>query len=185
MEKQIAVHLADGFEETEAISIIDVLRRAGLRVRVVSVTDKREVTGSHQIKISADALFEEVDYNAVDMIILPGGMPGAKNLKAHSGLGEKILEFNEKGKLLGAICAAPIVFGNLGILEGKKATCFPGFEAEVKGAELTGEPVEKDGQIITGKGVGVALHFALKIVAIFKGEKAAGDLAEKMVVPSP
>ncbi len=184
MEKQIAVHLAEGFEETEAISIIDVLRRAGLAVKVVSVTGKKEVTGSHQIRISADALFEEVDYSAVDMIVLPGGKQGAKNLNAHSGLREKILEFNQKGKLLGAICAAPLVFGNLGILEGKKATCFPGFEAELKGAELTGEPVEKDGPIITGKGVGVALHFALKIVATIKGEKAAGDLAEKMLVQS-
>lgn len=182
MEKHIAVHLAEGFEEIEAVSIIDVLRRAGLQVDVVSVSGKKEVTGSHQIKITADQLFEEVDYDAVEMIVLPGGLPGANNLKAHSGLKEQILEFNKKEKLLGAICAAPMVLGNLGILKNKKATCFPGFENELKGARISGEHVEVDGKIITGKGVGVALHFALKIVETLKGKKQAGELAEKMIV---
>ena len=113
----VAVHLAEGFEEIEAVAIIDVLRRAGFDVKTISVTGKKEVSGSHQIKILSDELFENIDYETIDMIILPGGMPGSKNLNEHAGLREQILNFNEKGKYLGAICAAPLVFGNLGILK--------------------------------------------------------------------
>lgn len=180
--KKIAVHLAEGFEEIEAISIIDVLRRADFEVTVVSVTGKIEVTGSHQIKVAADELFEGMDYTSIDMIVLPGGMPGAKNLKEHDGLRSQILDFNNSGKPLGAICAAPMVFGDLGILKNKKATCFPGFEQELKGAEVTSKSVEKDGQIITGRGAGVAVKFALSIVAMLKGQQASEQLAQKMVV---
>ena len=182
MEK-IAVHLAEGFEEIEATSIIDVLRRAEFEVTVVSVTGNPEVTGSHQIKITADKLIEAVDYNKIDMIVLPGGMPGAKNLKNHNLLRNKILDFNKQGKPLGAICAAPIVLGDLGILEGKTVTCFPGFEPEVKGADITGNSVEQTGKIVTGKGAGVAIHFALKIVQMLKGKETANQLGKKMVVP--
>lgn len=182
MMKNIAVHLAEGFEEIEAISIIDVLRRAEFNVIVVSVTGAKEVTGSHRIIVTADKLFEEMDYTVVDMIVLPGGMPGAKNLKQHSGLREQILDFNGKGKPLGAICAAPMVFGDLGILKNKNTTCFPGFEDELKGANVTGESVEQSGTIVTGKGAGVAIQFALKIVEMLKGKVAAEQLADKMVV---
>ena len=114
---QITVHLAEGFEEIEAITIIDVLRRAGLNVKTVSVTGKIQVTGSHQIEIRADLLFEEVDYSQGILIILPGGMPGAKHLNEHPGLKSRILEYYNSGKFLAAICAAPMVFGNLGILK--------------------------------------------------------------------
>ncbi|HYQ57992.1 MAG TPA: DJ-1 family glyoxalase III, partial [Draconibacterium sp.] len=122
--KKIAVHLADGFEEIEAISIIDVLRRAGFEVTVVSINKKMEVTGSHEITVKADALFEDLDYDNIDVIVLPGGMPGSANLKAHSGLREQILNFNDMKKPLAAICAAPMVFGNLGLLKEKQATCY-------------------------------------------------------------
>lgn len=181
MKKNIAVHLATGFEEIEAISIIDVLRRAGLKVVVVSVTGKKKVTGAHQIQITADQLFEEVEYNAVSMIVLPGGMPGAKNLKEHGGLRKKILEFNKNGKPLGAICAAPMVFGDLGILKNKNATCFPGFEDKLTGANFTGNEFEVDGEIITGKGAGIAIRFALQIVELLKSKEEADKLAEKMI----
>lgn len=180
--KNIAVHLAEGFEEIEAISIIDVLRRASLKVTVVSVTGDLVVTGTHQIQVTADKLFEDVDYSEIEMLVLPGGMPGSANLKAHGGLREQILNFNDNEKPLGAICAAPMVFGGLGLLNNKKATCYPGFEEELHGAVITGNDVEQAGNIITGKGAGVAIEFALKIVENFKGEKAAAELAKKMIV---
>ncbi len=179
--KRIAVHLAEGFEEIEAISIIDVLRRAALQVEVVSITGELEVTGSHSIRVLADALFESMDYAEVDMIVLPGGMPGSGNLKAHAGLREEILNFSDAGKPMGAICAAPMVFGNLGLLKGKKATCYPGFEDELHGAIITGNNVEQVGNIVTGKGAGVAIAFALKIVEMLKGKEEAEKLAEKMI----
>lgn len=182
MEK-LAVHLAEGFEEIEAISIIDVLRRAEFDVEIISVTGMLVVTGKHDVKISADKLFEEVDYSKIDMIVLPGGMPGAKNLQKHEALRNQVLDFNKNGKPLGAICAAPIVLGDLGILKDKNATCFPGFEEELKGANVTGTDVELDGKIITGKGAGVAILFALKIVEFLKGKESADKLGKKMVVP--
>jgi 4-methyl-5(b-hydroxyethyl)-thiazole monophosphate biosynthesis len=180
--KKIAVHLAEGFEEIEAITIIDVLRRAKFDVVIISMVEKLEVTGSHQIKIIADKLFEEVDYEKIEMIILPGGMPGATNLNNHAGLREQILIFNENKKPLGAICAAPLVFGNLGILKNINATSYPGFENQLHGAIVTGEDIEVSGNIITGKGVGVAIQFALKIVENLMGKKHAEELAAKMIV---
>ncbi len=180
--KNITVHLAEGFEEIEAISIIDVLRRTEFKVEVVSITGKLEVTGSHNIKVTADALFEDIDYSVIDMIVLPGGMPGAANLKAHSGLREQILNFNDSEKPMAAICAAPMVFGNLGLLKEKQATCYPGFEDELHGAIITGEAVAEAGNIITGKGAGVAIKFALKIVEKFNGKEVADDLGAKMIV---
>jgi len=179
---KIAVHLAQGFEEIEAVSIIDVLRRANLEVTVVSVTGDLIVTGSHQIKVTADKIFEDVDYSEIDMLVLPGGMPGASNLKAHGGLREQILNFNDSGKPLGAICAAPMVFGNLGLLKNKKATCYPGFEDELHGAIITGNAVEQTENIITGKGAGIAIEFALKIVESIKGQELADELKKKMIV---
>ncbi len=183
MENKIAVHLAKDFEEIEAVGIIDTLRRAGLEVIVVSVTGEREVTGSHGIKITADQLFEEVQYSQVKMIVLPGGMPGAKNLKEHEGLRKRILELQKDGRPLAAICAAPMVLGDLGLLKGKTVTCFPGFEDQLTGARVTGSDVEKDGNIITGKGAGVAIHFALKIVETLKSSQEAEELRQRMVVP--
>jgi len=115
------------------------------------------------------------------MIVLPGGMPGSANLKAHSGLREQILNFNDANKPLGAICAAPMVLGNLGLLKGKEATCYPGVEDELHGAIITGEDVEIAGNIITGKGAGVAIKFALKIVEMLIDKSFADQLAKKMI----
>jgi 4-methyl-5(b-hydroxyethyl)-thiazole monophosphate biosynthesis len=182
MDKKIAVHLADGFEEIEAISIIDVLRRAGLDVVTVSVTGKLEVNGAHQIKVLADRLFENVDYKDVYMIVLPGGMPGASNLNAHEGLRKKIKTFVAEDKQLAAICAAPLVFGNLGILEGKQAVCYPGFESHLKGADILQVPVVESGNIITGRGPGVAIQFALKIVEKMVSSEKAELIASQMLV---
>ena len=158
------------------------MRRAEFEVTVVSITNKLEVIGSHNIKIIADQLFEEVDYNLIDMIVLPGGMPSASNLNNHSKLREQIIRFHKQKKSLGAICAAPLVFGQLGILKNVTATCYPGFENELTGAKIATNNVELSGQIITGKGAGVAIEFALKIVEMFKGKESADELAEKMIV---
>lgn len=181
MKKNIAVHLAEGFEEIEAVSIIDVLRRAEFDVIILSVTGNSEVTGNHGITLRTDKLFSDFDYKNVDMIVLPGGMPGAKHLKEHAGLREKVLDFHKKEKPIGAICAAPMVLGAAGILENKNATCYPGFEDELKGANVTGKEVEVDGKIITGKGPGVAIKFALQIIEYLTDEKTANKVADKMI----
>lgn len=182
MKKNIAVHLANGFEEIEAISIIDVLRRADLNVIVVSIAGGLLVNGAHQIVVKADQLFDDTDYSQINMIVLPGGMPGASNLDAHDGLKAQIKHFHSEKKPLAAICAAPLVYGNLGILEGKTAVCYPGFEKYLKGAEIKTEPVAESGHIITGRGPGAAIHFALKIVARMVSEEKATQLAQQMLV---
>jgi len=179
---QITIHLAEGFEEIEAVTIIDVLRRAGLNAVTVSVTGNRMVKGSHQIEMKADFLFEEVDYKMGEMIVLPGGMPGSKNLNEHEGLKSQIVEYHKTGKYLAAICAAPIVFGNLGILKGKRAVCYPGYETHLIGAEVRNVSYIIDNNIITGRGVGAALQFSLEIVRIMKGEESAIHLRKAMLV---
>lgn len=180
--KKIAVHLAEGFEEIEAVGIIDVLRRADLDVSVISVTGNLLVTGAHQLKIAADVLFEHVDYSIMDMIVLPGGMPGSANLDAHAGLKAQIQKFDQEKKQLAAICAAPLVYGNLGLLEGKQAVCYPGFESHLKGAEVLTVPVVESGHVITGRGPGVVLQFALKIVEKVVSVEKAKLVAKQMLV---
>lgn len=182
MKKTIAVHLADGFEEIEAVSIIDVLRRAEIDVQVVSVMGKLTVSGAHQLKITADVLFEQVNYDNIYMIVLPGGMPGAANLDAHAGLKSTIKKFSEANKELAAICAAPLVYGNLGLLEGKQAVCYPGFEKYLKGAELLTIPVVESGNIITGRGPGLAIKFALRLVEKIVSAEKAALVARQMLV---
>lgn len=182
MNKKIAVHLAQGFEEIEAVSIIDVLRRADLDVLVVSVTGNLAVTGSHQLTIMADTFFEKVKYSDVFMIVLPGGMPGASNLDKHEGLQKQILKFDAESKQLAAICAAPLVYGNLGLLNGKQAVCYPGFEKYLEGAEILGIPVVESGNITTGRGPGVAIQFALKLVEKLVSKEKAELLANQMLV---
>jgi len=179
--KKVAVHLAEGFEEIEAITIIDVLRRADLNVTVVSVTGSKQVTGAHRVTVTADELFESIDYEMLDLIVLPGGMPGADNLNSHEGLREQILKFDQEGKPLSAICAAPLVFGQLGLLKGKRAVCYPGFENQLEGAEVLMEPVVKSGNITTGRGIGAALQFALQLVENLISKEKAQDLAKQML----
>ena len=176
------IHLAEGFEEIEAVTIIDVLRRAGLNVISVSVTGNRMVKGSHNIEMKADLLFDEVDFTSGEMIILPGGMPGSKNLNEHTGLKQQIIEYQKSGKYLAAICTAPIVFGNLGILNGKRAVCYPGYEAHLTGADVQSNSYIVDNNIITGRGVGAALNFSLEIVRILVGEERALQLRKAMLV---
>jgi len=180
--KKAFVHLASGFEEIEALTIVDVLRRAEVPTLMVSVTGIREVTGAHGITAVADILFEEADYSEAEILILPGGMPGSANLDAHEGLKKRLKEFHAKGEKIAAICAAPLVLGGLKILEGIEAVCFPGFEEQLSGAILRYDPAIRSGNIITGRGPGAALDFALTIVQELKGEAVADKLARSMLV---
>lgn len=177
----IYTFLASGFEEVEALGPIDVCRRAGLEVKTVSITDELAVEGAHGVKIIADSMFADNDYSDADMLFLPGGMPGAANLDAHEGLRKVILAQNETGKPLAAICAAPMVYGNLGLLNGKNATCYPGFDKYLEGANYTAALVEKDGVIFTGKGPAAALELGYTIVEHFKGASVAEALRQGMM----
>ena len=178
----VYVHFAEGFEEIEAVAIVDILRRGGVDAPMVSVSGNKVVRGSHDISVLTDLLFEEADYGKCDMIVLPGGGPGTANLLAHQGLAAEILSFAGEKKYLAAICAAPQIFGKLGILMGKKATIYPGLEEKLEGAQVSGDRVVADGNIITSRGVGTAIEFALALVKILKGAEKADELAEKMVV---
>lgn len=181
VEKMIYIHLAEGFEEVEALTAVDVLRRAEIDVKTVSVTGNKNVTGTHGVNVEADILYEESDYEKCEMIVLPGGMPGSTNLEAHEGLAAHIKCFAKSGKKLAAICAAPMVFGTCGILGGKKATIYPGMEDCLKGAEATGEAVTVDGNIITGQGPALAMEFALTLVEVLKGKESADEVAADLL----
>lgn len=176
-----AIFLADGFEEIEALTVVDLLRRAGIEITTVSISDSKKVTGSHKIAVEADALLADTDLDSLDMLILPGGMPGTSNLAACKPLTDKILEFDKKDKMLCAICAAPTVYGKLGILEGKKACCFPGLEDGLLGADVQTTTVTKDGHFITSRGMGTAMDFGLAIIEHFQGVDAAKEMAHKIV----
>ncbi|MGN0704374.1 MAG: DJ-1 family glyoxalase III [Lentihominibacter sp.] len=176
----IYVHLAEGFEEVEALTIVDILRRAGEDVKTVSITGGKQVTGTHGVPVIADILYEDADYDKCEMIVLPGGLPGAANLEAHEGLAAHIRCFAEDPeKKLAAICAAPMAFGTHGVICGKRATIYPGMEDRLTGAgaEATGEAVTVDGNIITGKGPALAMEFALTLVKELRGRKAAEKVA--------
>ena len=180
---KIYVFLANGFEDVEALGFVDVCRRASLPVCTVSVTGEKVVTSAHNVGIVADALFDDVDFHDADMLYLPGGMPGAKNLDNHTGLRSVIMQHYSEGKPLAAICAAPLVYGNLGLLKGLKATCYPGFEDFLTRAEPTGELVVHDGQFFLGKGPAAVLQLSYDIVAYFCGEEVAEGICKGMLYP--
>lgn len=175
----IYMFLADGFEEIEALCPLDLLRRAGLSVMTVGVGAK-VIRGSHGIETIADiTTFEAeklMEKKPPEMVILPGGMPGTLNLKADKTVNDAIRYARENDKFIAAICAAPSILGELGILEGREATCFPGFEDKLRGATLSEKKVVRDGIIITAKGMGAALEFGLKLCAAFCGEEKAEEL---------
>ena len=177
----VLVHFATGFEEVEAITIVDVLRRAEIETLTVSVTGDLRVTGSHGIPLICDILFDQVVYENATLLVFPGGMPGSKNLKSFVPLQSKIIEHANKRKRLAAICAAPMVLGNLNLLKGRKASCYPGFENELNGAVISGAPIEEDDIYITANGVGSAIEFSLKLVENIKGLDYTKNLAKKMM----
>lgn len=173
--------LANGFEECEALGTVDVCTRASMDVIMVSVTGNLLVESAHGVKIMANQLFEECDFNDADILMLPGGIPGATNLLAHNGVCEALKHHFQDGKMIAAICAAPLVLGQLGLLKGKKATCYPGFEDQLIGATSTSALVEKDGQIITGKGPGASFALGYAIVEHFRGTAVAEVIKEGMI----
>ena len=178
---KVCVFFAAGYEEIEALTVVDILRRASIDVEMVSITGEKKVTGSHNITVEMDKLFNEVDFESIDMLVLPGGMPGTKNLEAFEPLMDKIDDFYNKGKYIAAICAAPSIFGHKGILKGKKACSYPSFESHLEGADVTREPAAVDNNVITGRGMGTAIPFALAILKELKGSEAAASMKESIV----
>lgn len=180
--KKAIVFLAEGFEEMEAIGTVDVLRRGGIETKTVSITSEHKVTGAHGMAVLADALLSETDASDADALVLPGGMPGSKNLNECEPLKELLLEQYRHNKIVAAICAAPMVLGGLGLLKGRRATCYPSFEPTLIGATATGKAVETDGNVITGKGPGLVFDFALAIVAALKSKSVAEEVAAGLLL---
>ena len=179
---EVLVFFADGFEEIEAFTSVDVMRRAGLKVEMITVTPDEIVTGAHGVPVLCDKNIVNCDFFDADLIVLPGGMPGAATLGECDDLRKLIVRFAEENKPIAAICAAPMVLGKLGLLKGRKATCYPGFDNFLEGAEYTAAMVEKDGNIITGKGPGAAMEFALAVVELLQGKDKVAELRKAMIV---
>lgn len=172
--------LTDGFEEIEALVTVDILRRAEINVQTVSLTQNLQVTGGHQVPVLADVLLEDVNIAAADMLIIPGG---TTQYNEHAGLKAAIPPFLAAGKPVAAICAAPMVLGGLGLLKGKKATCYPSFEKYLQGADVqTGAAVVVDGNIITGRGPGLAMEFALQLVETLSNRAKRDEIAAQLLL---
>ena len=172
--------MANGFEDIEALIPVDVLRRGGVDIKTVSITGSPMVESAHGVKMMADLTFEEADLSDADLLMLPGGMPGASNLNAHEGVKAALLKQNAKGKRIAAICAAPLVLGGLGLLRGKQATCYPGFEQTLEGAEYTADLYTIDGNITTGEGPAAALPYAYSLRGQLTDDDTAYGVAEGM-----
>lgn len=179
--KKIAIFFAEGYEEIEALTVVDLCRRAGILVDMVSVTDSLQVTGAHGIPVVMDKMLAEVEFDTLDMLVLPGGMPGTRNLEQVPLLMEQVKAFAAAGKYIAAICAAPSVFGHLGLLAGKNACCYPGFEEELTGANVMFHPCEADGNIITSRGMGCAIDFSLKIIEKLENDDTASKIGRQII----
>lgn len=176
----VYVFCADGFEEVEGLTAVDLLRRAGLDVKMVSIMGRKTVTGSHNIKVETDMLFEDLKEEA-ELLVLPGGLPGTDYLKEHGGLSELLKKQYGEGRWIAAICAAPSVFAGLGFLKGRKATSYPGCVDDSLCGEYVEESVAVDGNVITSRGVGTAISFALKLIEVLKSKKEADEIAASIL----
>lgn len=175
---KVYIFLAEGYEEIEGLTVVDLLRRAKIETVMVSITGDINVTGSHRITSKADILFEKADFSDADMLVLPGGIPGTNYLKEHKGLDRLLRESAQKSRILAAICAAPTVLGSKGLLQGKKATCYPGYEEELTGARLDNSVVVVDDKVITSKGMGTSIDFSLVLIEELAGKTEAKRLAK-------
>ena len=179
--KKVFIFMANGTEEIEALTVVDLLRRAGISISTVSADNAEYITGSHGITIKTDMGIDDVAWDEACMLVLPGGMPGTNKLMDCEILCEKLREFAEEGKYVAAICAAPSILGVNGLLEGKKATCYPGFEEKLLGAQYVKAPVVKDGNIITSRGLGTAIEFSAEIISAVADEETAENILEKII----
>ena len=176
------IFLADGFEEIEALTVVDVLRRGGVDIETVSVSGRRSVMGAHNIEVAADRLFDGEEEKNADIIILPGGGTGTQNLKEHEGVNKLCAQFIAEDKYVAAICAAPSVLGVKGLLKGRRAVCYPGFEPQLEGAEIGSERVVTDGRLITSKGPGTAADFALTLLSLLKDKETSDKVRAGMLL---
>ena len=176
----VYVFLADGFEEVEALTPVDMLRRVGVEVITAGV-GKREIVGAHNISVTADILASEALPEKAEMVVLPGGLPGTTNLQKDVYVQKAVDTMIANGGYVAAICAAPMILGEKGLLKGKNATCFVGFEDKLIGANYTGEPVCVDGKVITARSAGVALDFAFELVRVLKDDETVSSLKEKLL----
>ena len=179
--KRTAILFAEGYEEVEALTVVDLLRRAKIGCDIVAVKESGEVTGSHGIRVGADKTLSQLVMEEYDGLILPGGLRGVNNLAADERVIDMLRRFAAAGRLTAAICAGPTVLAKAGLLQGRKACCYPGMEDELTGAVACTESVVADGSIITSRGLGTAIPFALALVAYFQGEAQALALAKAIV----
>lgn len=179
----VAIMLAEGFEEVEALAVADVLYRAGIRADLISVTDARHVTSSHGIRVVADRMLEDTDLSTYALLFLPGGMPGTLGLKATPAIQEEVLRRADAGQLIAAICAAPSILAELGVLDGRHATANPAFvKAIVGGGAIVHEnPVVVDEAVITSRGAGTSLDLGLEIVRVLLGDAAVDEVSRAIV----
>lgn len=177
----IYVFLAEGFEEIEAITVIDVLRRAGMDVNMVSVSGDLPVKGAHGITVTADISIDKVDLDKATAIVFPGGMPGTKNLDASKEVDRLIFRADEDQKAIAAICAAPMILGKRGLLKDKVAVCFPGFEKYLEGAHVKTDRAVSDGRYVTSRGAGTAMDFSCKILEVLGKKEKAEELRRNMI----
>ena len=178
---RVGIFLADGFEEIEVLTVVDILRRAGIDISMISINGKKKVTGAHGIALDTDEDIVQCDPDKLDMLVLPGGMPGTTNLAACEKLTEALKKADQEKRGIAAICAAPSVLGDLGFLKGKKAVCYPGFESRLTGAEVLAVPVVTDGHITTSRGMGTAIAFALELTKRLKDEETAKQVGRSIL----
>ena len=180
---KVYVFLADGFEDIEGLTVVDLMRRAGVEVSTVSIKGKREIETSHGIRMQTDRIFEGTDFSDADMLVLPGGMPGTRYLGEHQPLTELLRSFYEKEGKIAAICAAPSIFAELGFLKGRTATCYPSFMGKLEecGARTSLEGVVVDENVTTSRGMGTAIDFGLNLIAQLLGQEKADDIARSIV----
>ncbi len=180
---KVYVCMAEGLEEVECLAVADILRRGGVEVILASMGEELLVTGSHGITVRADAMWSREACDGCDAIFLPGGMPGTTRLSEHPELGEMLRKFHREGKVLSAICAAPSVLGKYGCLEGKRAACYPGWEDRLLGAKHTEEGVVRDGNVVTGRGLGFAIDEGLELLKVLAGEKVSAEVRDAIQHP--
>jgi 4-methyl-5(b-hydroxyethyl)-thiazole monophosphate biosynthesis len=178
----VVVLIATGFEEVEALSVVDILRRANIDVKTASTMKSLNVVGSHNIEIKCDVFHKDINLDSVEMIVLPGGLPGSTNLDEDENVAEGLSAMNDRGGYIGAICAAPMVLGHLGILDDKKATIYPTMEDELGYAQyIEEENVVVDGNIITSQGPATAMPFALKLIEVLKGKNISRKIGQDLL----